>query len=83
MKKESKLGIIKFLAERKVSCVEMDFDVDDKTLDMICEHAIWMIQNDKKALFEYAMKKAIESFANGEKSWTLQLPKKKRSSKKS
>ena len=80
------LGVIKFLGERKVKSVEMDFDVDDKTLDLIARHAIWMIENDKPALFEYAMKKAFENFAKGEKSWTLHKVKKvlsKRSSRQS
>ena len=80
------LGVIKLLAERKVDMVEMDFDVDDKTLDLIAAHAIHMIENDKPALFEYAMKKAFENFAKGEKSWTFQKVKKvlsKRSSQRS
>ena len=79
-----KLGQITFLGDRKVSMVEMDFGVDDETLDLIAAHAIHLIENDKPALFEYAMRKAIESFAKGEKSWTLQKAKKvlsKRSSR--
>lgn len=83
MKKQNKLGIIKFLAERKVNMVEMDFDVEDETLDIIASCALEMIKEDKSELFGYAMRKAFESFARGEGSWTLQLPKKKRSSKKS
>ena len=81
-----KLGQITFLGDRRVSMVEMDFGVDDETLDLIAKHAIWMIENDKPALFEYAMKKAFENFAKGEKSWTLQKVKKvlsKRSSRRS
>lgn len=50
-----KLGQITFLGDRKVSMVEMDFDVDDKTLDLIAAHAIHLIENDKPALFRYAM----------------------------
>ena len=81
-----KLGVIKLLAEREVRSVEMDFDVDDETLDLIAAHAIHMIENDKPALFQYAMRKAFENFAKGEKSWTLQKVKKvlsKRSSRRS
>ena len=81
-----KLGVIKFLAEREVRSVEMDFDVDDETLELIAKHAIHMIENDKPALFNYAMKKAFENFAKGEKSWTLTRAKdllSKRSSRRS
>ena len=81
-----KMGVIKLLAERNVDMVEMDFDVDDETLDLIAAHAIHMIENDKPALFQYAMRKALENFAKGEKSWTLQNVKKvlsKRSSRRS
>ena len=81
-----KLGVIKLLAEREVRSVEMDFDVDDETLDLIAKHAIHMIENDKPALFNYAMKKAFENFAKGEKSWTLTRAKdllSKRSSRRS
>ena len=81
-----KMGVIKLLAERNVDMVEMDFDVDDETLDLIAAHAIHMIENDKPALFQYAMRKALENFAKGEKSWTLQKVKKvlsKRSSRQS
>ena len=81
-----KMGVIKFLGERNVDMVEMDFDVDDETLDLIAAHAIHMIENDKPALFQYAMLKAFENFAKGEKSWTLQKVKKvlsKRSSRQS
>ena len=81
MKKKN--GIIKILAERKVQMVEMDIDVDDGALDTIANCALEMIKEDKQELFGYAMRKAFESFANGDKSWTLQLPKKKRSNKKS
>ena len=80
------MGVIKFLRERKVDMVELDFDVDDETLDLIAAHAIHMIENDKPALFQYAMRKAFENFAKGEKSWTLQKVKKvlsKRSSRQS
>ena len=81
-----KLGQITFLGDRKVDMVEMDFDVDDETLDLIAAHAIHMIEDDKPALFQYAMRKALENFAKGEKSWTLQKVKKvlsKRSSRRS
>lgn len=75
----AKLSKITFLRERKVQSVEMDFEVDDRTLDLLADYALEMIRTDKPALFDYLMRKAIESFAKGEKSWTI----KKRSSKKS
>ena len=76
MKKKN--GIINILAERKVQMVEMDIDVDDGALDTIASCALEMIKEDKQELFGYAMRKAFESFARGEGSWTLQLPKKKK-----
>ena len=81
-----KMGVIKLLAERNVDMVEMDFDVDDETLDLIAAHAIHLIENDKPALFRYAMTKALENFAKGEDTWTLKKIKKalsKRSSRRS
>lgn len=81
-----KLGQITFLGDRRVSMVEMDFDVDDETLDLIAAHAIHLIENDKPALFRYAMTKALENFAKGEDTWTLKKIKKvlsKRSSRRS
>lgn len=80
------LGKITLLAERKVQMVEMDFDVDDETLDLIAGHALYLIENDKPALFQYAMLKAFENFAKGEDTWTLKKVKKvlsKRSSRRS
>ena len=35
-----KMGVIKFLGERNVDMVEMDFDVDDETLDLVAKHAL-------------------------------------------
>ena len=81
-----KLGVIKIIGERKVKSVELDFDVDDETLDLIAKHAIYMIEKDKPALFEYAMRKAFENFAKGEESWTMKKAKdllSKRSSRRS
>ena len=83
MKKEKKPGIIKIISERNVQMVEMDVYVEDEALETIASCALEMIREDKQELFSYAMRKAFENFAKGEESWTLQLPKKKRSSKKS
>jgi len=78
MKKQKKLGVMKLLAEREVKMVELDFDVDEKTIDLIAEYAIEMIKEDKAELFSYAMRRAIQNFAMGEGSWTFKKIKKKK-----
>ena len=78
----AKLGQIKILAERKVQMVELDLDVDDKSIDIIADAGLEMIKNDRNELFSYAFRKALEAFARGDKECTLQI-KKKRLSKRS
>ena len=77
-----KLGQIKILAERKVRMVELDVDVDSKTIDRIAGIGLKLIRKDKAALFNYAFCKAIENMAKGNDTWTIKsLP--KRSSRQS
>ena len=77
-----KLGKIKILAERKVQMVEMDIDVDSKTIDTVAGIGLKLIRKDKAALFNYAFCKAIENVAKGNDTWTIKsLP--KRSSRRS
>lgn len=56
----AKLGQIKILAERNVKMVELDIDVDNKTLDKIAKIGLQMIKKDKQALFNYAFGEAIK-----------------------
>jgi hypothetical protein len=56
----AKLGQIKILAERKVKMVELDIDVDNKTLNKIAKIGLRMIKKDKQALFNYAFVEAIK-----------------------
>jgi len=58
--KEETLGIIKILAERQVPYVEMDLDVDENTFNKIAKAGLIEIKHDKKALFNYAITKALE-----------------------
>ena len=77
-----KLGQIKILAERKVKMVEVDVDVDDKTVDKVAAIGLKLIRKDRSALFNYAFCKAIEGMAKGSDTWTIKsLP--KRSSRQS
>ena len=77
-----KLGQIKILAERKVKMVEVDIDVDDKTIDRIAAVGLRLIRKDKTALFNYAFVKALENATKGNDTWTIKsLP--KRSSQRS
>ena len=56
----AKLGQIKILAERNVRMVELDIDVDNKTLNKIAKIGLRMIRKDKQALFNYAFVEAIK-----------------------
>ena len=58
------LGCIKILAEREVPYVEMDIDVDDNTFNKIAKAGLIEIKRDKKALFNYALLKALEEFCH-------------------
>jgi len=66
-----KLGQIKILAERKVKMVEMDVDVDDKTIDRIAAVGLRLIRKDRSALFNYAFVKALENAVKGNDTWTI------------
>lgn len=57
----AKLGQIKILAERNVRMVELDIDVDNKTVDKIAKIGLQMIKKDKQALFNYAFGEALKN----------------------
>ena len=77
-----KLGQIKILAERKVDMVEIDFDMDEKSIDTLAHAGFNLIKYDRNELACFAIRKAIEAFAKGDKECTLQI-RKSRSSKRS
>lgn len=56
----AKHGTMKILAERKVTMVELDIDVDNKTVDRIARIGLRMIKKDRAALFNYAFVEAIK-----------------------
>ena len=56
----AKLGTMKILAERKVTMIELDIDVDEKTLDMFAKAGLREIRKDKSALFNYAFVEALK-----------------------
>ncbi len=78
----AKLGQVKILGERKVSMVELDLDMDDQTIDRLAHIGFNQIKYDRQELAAYAMRKAIEAFAKGDKKCTPQI-KKQRLSKRS
>ena len=70
MKKTPKpetLGTIKVLAERQLQYVEMDLDVDENTFNKIAKAGLIEIKRDKKALFNYAITKALEELSARER----------------
>lgn len=61
------LPVIKILAERKVDYVELDLDVDEETVAMLAEAGLETIRNDKEALVNYAINKALRDLIENEK----------------
>jgi hypothetical protein len=78
----AELGQIKIIAERKVKMVEIDFDMDEQTIDALAHAGFNLIKYDRQELASFAFRKALEAFAKGDKECTLQI-KKSRSSKRS
>jgi hypothetical protein len=61
--KEETLGTIKVLTERPVQYDEMDLDVDENTFNKIAKAGLIEIKHDKRALFNYAITKALEELS--------------------
>ena len=61
------LPAIKILAERKVDYVELDLDVDEETVAMLAEAGLETIRNDKEALVNYAINRALKDLIENEK----------------
>ena len=77
------LGQIKIKGERKVQMVELDLDMDEKTIDRLAYHGFNMIKYERDELACYAFRKALEAWAKGDKKCELQIKgrRKKRGSK--
>lgn len=53
-----KISILKTL---QVKVTQMELDVDDKIFEKFAKIGLSMVKNDKKALFNYAMNKALDN----------------------
>lgn len=53
-----KISILKTL---QVKVTQMEIDVDDKLFEKFVKIGLSMVKNDKKALFNYAMNKALDN----------------------
>ena len=53
-----KISILKTL---QVKVTQMEIDVDDKLFEKFVKIGLAMVKNDKKALFNYAMNKALDN----------------------
>jgi hypothetical protein len=53
-----KISILKTL---QVKVTQMELDVDDKIFEKFAKIGLAMVKNDKKALFNYAMNKALDN----------------------
>jgi hypothetical protein len=65
--KIGKLPAIKIVAERKVDYVELDLDVDDEAVAVLAKAGLETIRNDKEALVNYAIVKALQDLVKNEK----------------
>jgi hypothetical protein len=54
-----KTGLIKIISEKKVVCYELGLDVDKDVYESIVEAGRIHIASDKDALFQYALKAAL------------------------
>ena len=75
-----KLGHLKILSERMVKMVELDVDMDEKTIDRLAHAGFNLIKYERNDLASYAIKKAFEAMAKGGKKCTQRI---KRSNRKS
>ena len=62
-----KLPAIKIVAERKVDYVELDLDVDDEAVAVLAKAGLEAIRNDKEALVNYAINRALKDLIKNEK----------------
>ena len=54
-----KTGLIRIISEKKVVCYELGLDVDKDVYESIVEAGRIHIASDKDALFQYALKAAL------------------------
>jgi hypothetical protein len=62
-----KLPAIRITAERKVDYVELDLDVEDEAVAVLAKAGLETIRNDKEALVNYAITKALKDLIENEK----------------
>ena len=62
-----KLPAIKITAERNVDYVELDLDVDDEAVAVLAKAGLETIRNDKEALVNYAINRALKDLIENEK----------------
>ena len=62
-----KLPAIKIIAERKVDYVELDLDVEDEAVAVLAKAGLEAIRNDKEALVNYAINRALKELIKNEK----------------
>jgi len=58
---------IKILAERNISSIELDLDVDQETYAILAQAGWETIQKDRDALVSYAITKALEDLVRSQK----------------
>ena len=61
------LPAIKILAERKVDYVELDLDIDTEAMEVLVEAGLETIRNDRDALVNYAINRALKDLVENEK----------------
>ena len=62
-----KLPAIRITAERKVDYVELDLDVEDEAVAVLAKAGLEAIRNDKEALVNYAINRALKDLIENEK----------------
>lgn len=62
-----KLPAIRITAERKVDYVELDLDVEDEAVAVLAKAGLEAIRNDKEALVNYAINRALKELIKNEK----------------
>jgi hypothetical protein len=58
---------IRILAEREVTCVEMDMEAPDEIWKDLAEYGLREIKKDRKELASYGFRRALENFIEAEK----------------
>ena len=76
------LGQIKYLGDRKVTMVEMKFDMDDKMADRLAHIGFNRIMYERDELASYAIKKLLTEYIERKNKCKPKKPSSKRSSRR-